>query len=179
MRRLPSRPSRPGDPNGPHVLPYAPGVRPARGPLLASVVAGAVAIAGLPTVLAYPSSLVGYLLTLAAGLSVAAVGFALQVRWLGGAGLAVTVAAGAAAAAGVGAVLVVLLVLGPLAVLVVVTDALKRIEPSAPTPFIAGSAIALAAGFAGAVASPPLVVGITVLVLAGACATTYARVTGG
>lgn len=161
------------------MLPYAPGVRPARGPLLAGVVAGAVAVAGLPTVLAYPSSLIGYLLTLAAGVSVAAIGVGLQVRWLTAAGAGVTAVVALAAAIGIGAVLVVMLVVGPLLVLLVISDAVVRIEPSATTPLLAGSAIALAAGFAGAVASPPLVVGIVVLVLAGACAATMARVTRG
>lgn len=159
------------------MLPYGPDVPPARGPLIAAVLLGAVGVASLPTVLAYPNSVVGYLLTLAAGLAIAAVGQALRVRTLQGAGVAATLAGGVAAVVGAGAVLVVLLVLAPLAVIVVVGDALRRVEATAPTPLLAGSAIAIAAGFAGAVASPPIVVGTTVLVLVGGSVTTVVRLT--
>ncbi len=105
----------------------------------------------------------------------AAVGQALRVRWLQVAGAAATVLGAAAAVVGIGAVLVVSLVLAPLAVIVVVGDALRRTDPAAPTPLMAGAAIALAAGFAGSVASPPLVIGITVLVLVGGSVTTVVR----
>lgn len=155
---------------------YAPDATPIRGPLIAAVALGALAVASLPVVFALPQLVLGYLLALAGPLAVAAVGVSLRVGWLRDVGLAVTVAGALAAMVQLGQVLVVLLVASPLAVIVVVGDALRRVDPSLPTPLLAASAIAIAAGFAGAALSPPIVLAVTVLVLAGGVATTALRV---
>lgn len=176
-----SRPRRPpdlADLESTDVLPYGPpDTQPRRLPLVAAVLIGAAGVASLPTVLAYPGAVIGYLLTLGGPLAVAAVGVALPVRWLRNVGLVATVAGAGAAAAGLGAVLVLLLVATPLAVVVVVGDALRRVDPTAPTPLLAGSAIAVAGGFAAAALSPPIVVGVTVLLLVGGAVTTVIRLT--
>jgi hypothetical protein len=148
---------------------------PRRGPLAAATVLGAVGVASLPLTLAYPGRVAPYLLTIAAAGSVALAGTAVGVAWLRTVGAVATVVVGAAAALQVGVVVAAMVALGPLAVVLIVGAVLRLADPTAGTAFLTACAIAIVAGFVGAALSPPIVVGVTVLVLAGGTATTVSR----
>ncbi|MEX1162344.1 MAG: hypothetical protein WEB03_02065 [Nitriliruptor sp.] len=141
----------------------------------AATILGALGVASLPLFLAYPGELPVYVLALAAPIAVALAGEAMGLTWLRAAGL-ITAAAGVAApVVGLGLFLVVLAVLGPLAVVLAVGPAIRAIDATAGTAFLSACAIVMVGGFAGAAFSPPIVVGVTVLVLVGGTATTLAR----
>jgi hypothetical protein len=153
----------------------SPAPRRGRRAVAAATVFGAVGVASLPLTLAYPSELPPYLLSLAAAVSVAIVGEATGQRWLRVSGLAVVLLGAVAPALGFGLFLAALTVLGPLAVVVVLGPAIRRIDPFAGTAFLSACAIVIAGGFAGAALSPPIVAGATVLVLVGGTVTTITR----
>jgi hypothetical protein len=144
--------------------------------LAAATAFGAVGVASLPLVLAYPSDLPPYLLSLACPAALALVGEATATRWLRTAGVAVLLLGAGAPVLGFGVLLAALAFLGPLAVVLVLGAAIRAIDPTAGTAFLSASAIAIAGGFAGGVTSPPIVAGVTLLVLAGGAVTTIARV---
>lgn len=136
---------------------------------------GAFGVASLPLTLAYPSELPPYLLSLAGAASVAIVGEAMGTRWLRTAGIATVLIGAVAPVIGLGLLLAAFAVLGPLAVVLVLGPALRRHDPFAGTAFLSACAIVIAGGFAGAALSPPIVAGLTVLVLAGGAVTTISR----
>ncbi|WP_052668379.1 hypothetical protein [Nitriliruptor alkaliphilus] len=136
---------------------------------------GAFGVASLPLTLAYPSDLAPYLLSLASGASVAIVGEATHMRWLRTTGIAVVLIGAVAPILGFGLLLAAFAMLGPLAVVLVLGPALRRVDPFAGTAFLSACAIVIAGGFAGGAISPPLVAGLTVLVLAGGTVTTMSR----
>jgi hypothetical protein len=156
-------------------VPPQPAAPPRRGLVAAATVTGAVGVASLPLALAYPGELAPYLLGLGGPLAVALVGEALHLGWLRTAGTAVAVVAAVSPVLGLGLVLASLVVLGPLGVVTAVGYALRVIDPTAGTAFLSACAIAIAGGFAGGFLSPPIVVGVTVLVLVGGTATTLTR----
>lgn len=141
----------------------------------AATILGALGVASLPLALAYPGQLAPYLLALAGPIAVALAGEALQLPWLRTLGMVVAVVAAASPVVGLGLLLVSLIVLGPLGVVTAVGAALRAVDPTAGTAFLSACAIAIAGGFAGGVLSPPIVVGVTVLVLVGGTATTLSR----
>ncbi len=141
----------------------------------AATVLGAIGVASLPLFLAYPGELPVYALAIAAPLAIALAAQAMDLAWLRTAGLLTAVAGVVAPAAGFGLFLVVLAVLGPLGVVLTVGPAIRAIDATAGTAFLSACAIVMVGGFAGAVFSPPIVVGVTVLVLVGGTATTLAR----
>jgi hypothetical protein len=155
--------------------PVAPPV-PRRGLVAAATAFGAVGVASLPAALSYPSELLPYLLALAGPVAVAFAGEALGRRWVRIAGIAVALVGAAGPLLGFGLVLAALVVLGPLGVVTAVGAAIRAVDPFAGTAFLSACAIAIAGGFAGGVISPPIVIGVTVLVLAGGTATTLARI---
>lgn len=148
---------------------------PRRGLVAAATASGALGVASLPAALAYPSQLWPYLLALAGPIAVAFAGEALQMTWVRTAALAVLVVGAAGPLLGFGLALAALVVLGPLGVVTAVGAAIRAVDPFAGTAFLSASAIAIAGGFAGGVVSPPIVIGVTVLVLAGGTATTLSR----
>lgn len=148
---------------------------PHRAPLVAATLTGAVGMASLPLALAYPGQLWPYLLSLAATVSVALVGDAVGLRWLRVTGAVVTAVVAASPLVGFGQLLAVTIVLGPLAVGILLGDALRRRDPFAGTAFLTAAAIAITGGFAAAAISPPIVVGVTIVVLAGGTAVTLNR----
>lgn len=155
--------------------PHAAPAPPRRLALAVATAFGAFGVASLPATLAYPSVLAPYILSLAAPVSVAIVGEALGLRWLRAAGIVTVLIGAAAPVIGLGLLLAALTVLGPLAVVLVLGPALRQVDPFAGTAFLSASAIAVAGGFAGAALSPPMVVGVTVLVLAGGTTATISR----
>lgn len=155
--------------------PPAPPVPTRRRALAVATAFGAFGVASLPLTLAYPSDLAPYLLSLASGASVAIVGEATGMRWLRTAGIAVVLIGAISPVLGFGLLLAALAVLGPLAVVLVLGPALRRVDPFAGTAFLSACAIVITGGFAGGAISPPLVAGLTVLVLAGGTVTTMAR----
>ena len=157
-------------------LPLGPGLTvPRRGPLLASVVLGAIGVASLPLALVFSDRLAVYYLSLAGTLAVAAVGDATGQPWLRWAGLVVTAVAAASPVVGFGAVLVAMIALGPLAVVVTVGGAIRLADPFAGTAFLSACAIAITAGFVAAPISPAIALGVGAVVLAGGTATTLSR----
>jgi hypothetical protein len=136
---------------------------------------GAFGVASLPLTLAFPSELPPYILSLAGGVSVAIVGEATGQRWLRAGGIAAVLIGAVAPVVGLGLLLAAFAVLGPLAVVLVLGPALRRVDPFAGTAFLAACAIVIAGGFAGGTISPPIVSGLTVLVLTGGAVTTISR----
>lgn len=136
---------------------------------------GAFGVASLPLMFAYSDQLAPYVLSLACAVSVAIVGEADGHRWLRAAGIGVVLLGTSSLILGLGSLVVSFVILGPLAVVLVLGPALRRIDPSAGTAFLSACAIAIAGGFAGAALSPPIVVAVTVLVLAGGAVTTISR----
>lgn len=153
----------------------APPSRRRRGLLPAATVLGAFGVASLPFALAYPGQLAPFLLALAGPMAVALAGEALHLGWLRTLGMAVTVVAAVSPVIGLGLLLASLVVLGPLGVVTAVGAAIRVVDPTAGTAFLSACAIAIAGGFAGGAISPPIVVGVTVLVLVGGTATTLSR----
>lgn len=141
----------------------------------AATIVGALGVASLPLFLAYPEAPGVYVLAVAGPIAASLAGDALELGWLKFGGLAVAAAAVASPVLGLGLFLVALAVVGPLAVVTSVGPAIRLIDPFAGTAFLSACAIAMVGGFAGAVLSPPIVLGVTVLVLAGGTATTLAR----
>jgi hypothetical protein len=148
---------------------------PRRGLVAAATVFGAFGVASLPLALAYPSEFGVYVLALAGPIGVALAGEALHLRWLRTLGMGVAVVAAVSPVVGLGLLLASLIVLGPLGVVTAVGAAIRAIDPTAGTAFLSACAIAIAGGFAGGVVSPPIVVGVTVLVMVGGTATTLSR----
>lgn len=160
----------------PPPVPPSPPLVPLRRSLLtAATTFGAVGVASLPLMLSYPDHLAPYILALAGPVAVALAGEALQLRWLRSLGLITAVLGATAPVLGLGLVLAALAVIGPLGVVTAVGSALRAVDPTVGTAFLSACAIAIAGGFAGAVLSPPIVVGITVLVLVGGTVTTINR----
>lgn len=136
---------------------------------------GAFGVASLPLMLAYSDQLAPYILSLACAVSIAIVGEADGLRWLRAAGIGVVLLGTTALILGLGLLVVSFVVLGPLAVILVLGPALRRIDPFAGTAFLSACAIVIAGGFAGGALSPPIVVAVTVVVLAGGAVTTISR----
>jgi hypothetical protein len=158
-------------------VPHAP-PRPApdrRRALALATVFGGFGVASLPLALAYPSTLAPYLLALAATASVAVTGEATGRAWLRNLGVAALLVGASAPVLGFGLVLASYVVLGPLAVVLLLGPAIRQVDPFAGTAFLSACAIVIAGGFAAGVISPPIVTGVTVLVLAGGTVTTVAR----
>jgi hypothetical protein len=136
---------------------------------------GGLGVSSLPLALAYPSSLAPYLLALAAAVAVAATGEATERPWLRYVGVAALLLGASAPVLGFGLVLASYVVLGPLAVVLLLGPAIRQVDPFAGTAFLSACAIVIAGGFAAGVISPPIVAGVTVLVLTGGTVTTVAR----
>jgi hypothetical protein len=146
-----------------------------RGLVPAATVLGAFGVASLPLALSFPGQLGPYVLALAGPLAVAVAGEAMHLPWLRMLGMVIAVVAAVSPVVGLGVLLASLIVLGPLGVVAAVGAALRAVDPTAGTAFLSACAIAIAGGFAGGAISPPIVVGVTVLVLVGGTATTLAR----
>jgi hypothetical protein len=158
------------------VLSLAPDLSaPRRRSLVIATLLGAAATASLPLVLAMPDQLAIYYLALAGPLAAAAVGEALGQPWLRWTGMGITALAAVSPVLGVGQLLATMIVVGPLAALLTVGVALRLRDPFAGTAFLSASAIAITAGFVAAPISPPITIGLTVLVMAGGTATTLTR----
>jgi hypothetical protein len=141
----------------------------------AATVLGAFGVASLPLALSFPGQLGPYVLALAGPIAVALAGEAMHLPWLRVLGTVVAVVAAVSPVVGLGLLLASLIVLGPLGVVLAVGAAIRAVDPTAGTAFLSACAIAIAGGFAGGAISPPIVVGVTVLVLVGGTATTLSR----
>jgi hypothetical protein len=152
-----------------------PPVRVRRNLVPAATVLGALGVASLPLALAFPGELAPYLLALAGPIAVAVAGEAMHLPWLRTLGTVIAVVAAVSPVVGLGLLLASLVVLGPLGVVTAVGAAIRAVDPTAGTAFLSACAIVIAGGFAGGAISPPIVVGITVVVLVGGTATTLSR----
>jgi hypothetical protein len=152
-----------------------PPVRRRRGLVPAATVLGALGVASLPLALAFPGQLPPYLLALAGPVAVAVAGEAMHLPWLRTLGTVVAVVAAVSPVVGLGLLLASLVVLGPLGVVTAVGAAIRAVDPTAGTAFLSACAIVIAGGFAAGAISPPIVVGVTVVILVGGTATTLSR----
>ncbi|MTV26306.1 hypothetical protein FTX61_12915 [Nitriliruptoraceae bacterium ZYF776] len=148
---------------------------PARGPMIAAIPTGALAVAALPLTLAFPGQLWPFFLPVGAPVAAALVGRARGVRWLEQAALVLIVVMALALGLGLGAVVVVCLTLAPLVVVALVGPALRQLDAIASASFLVSCAIAIIAGFAAAQISPPGTALLVAVLLVGGCANAVSR----